>query len=191
MLMDGLKQFDTKDNEAMYEQQGASLFNLSHTQFKKFSDIWKNSGGTDGLGKKMSKMGIDPTKLDPMKYARIGSLMGSGGEDLQMEGNKLISGKDFDKNLSKIESDKLSLLMESAKSGSGKDVDALREEVVKLNAGRNTIDLGQAARKDAEDIKNAVTETSGKLLEGVVGVQDAILAMAGEGLSIEIPKVPR
>ena len=181
MLMDGLKQFDTKDNEAMYEQQGASLFNLSHTQFKKFSDIWKNSGGTDGLGKKMSKMGIDPTKLDPMKYARIGSLMGSGGEDLQMEGNKLISGKDFDKNLSKIESDKLSLLMESAKSGSGKDVDALREEVVKLNAGRNTIDLGQAARKDAEDIKNAVTETSGKLLEGVVGVQDAILAMAGEG----------
>ncbi len=189
MLMEGLKQFDTKDNESMYEQQGASLFRLSHTQFKKFSDVWKSSGSTTaGMGAKMSAMGIDPDKLDPIKYARIGALMGSNGADLQLEGTKLISGKEFDKNLSTDESGKLSRLMEVAKKGGDSDVKALRDEVIRLNASRGTMDEGQSARKDAEDIKNAIIGSSEKLLAGVVGVQDVILAMAGEGATSKLRK---
>ncbi|HQS59629.1 MAG TPA: transglycosylase SLT domain-containing protein [Gallionellaceae bacterium] len=172
-LMKKLASYGRGVGSSEYEQAGGRIFGMEQNEFRKFSQVFYGGGGESGkLQSQLQGYGIDTAKLDPAKFMHMATLLGSDRKDLTAEGEKLISGDGYNKNLSESESKHLRSTMSS-----GND-DALRQEIIKLQEGRSLIDDGEKSRKGIADVKQSVINLSSSLLPAVNEVRDAVLMFA-------------
>lgn len=171
LMMDNLGTVAPRGS-AMYEQSGAHLFGMEHNEFRKFNQAYYSpDGGSDGMKSQLDAMGVNTAKLDPKKFMHMGALLGSNKSELNSEGERLISGTGYDKQLNDEQKKNLRKVMSIGNEGD------LKKEIIKLQEGRELTDIGTDTRNKVADVNQSVINLSASLLPAVDKVRDAVLIM--------------